>query len=238
MIARILSFCCVAPLLIASALAADPSASSADPAIAPASDPAIDGAHAPKRLFGILPNYRASDASATYAHPTLKEKFNIAKQNTFDWPNYFLNAGFAIQNQVAQNGFTGPGFGKTFAEYYARAWADNMIGNYTTQAFLPSILGEDPRYYRMGEGPMLKRTWHAVSQVAITKGTNGRNRVHLSELAGNAGVVAVTSLYYPSDNNGFGSSATRWGLTLGNDAMANLLTEFLPDISRKLRRKH
>jgi hypothetical protein len=72
--------------------------------------------------------------------------------------------------------------------------------------------------------------------VAVTKGTNGRNRVHLSSLAGNVGVIAVTNLYYPNENNGVGASAARWGLSLGNDAVANLLTEFLPDLQRKLRR--
>lgn len=191
-----------------------------------------------KRLFGIFPNYQAANSSQTYVHPSVSDKFKIARQNSFDWPNIFLNVGYALQTQVAQNGFHQPAFGRNFAKYYGRAWSDSIIGNYTTQAILPSLLGEDPRYIRMGTGSGWARTWHAVSQVAITRGTNGRNRVHLSQLAGNAGVVALTSLYYPEANNSFGQSATRWGLDLGNDAIANLLTEFLPDIRRKLRRKH
>jgi hypothetical protein len=228
--------CLLCPL-IPTALAEDQPAPVEHPQPSPVLPPKPVG-HAPKRLFGIFPNYKATDAQATYTHPTVKEKFKIARQNSFDWPNYFLNAGYAIQNQVAQNGFSGPGFGKTFAEYYARAWADGVIGNYTTQAILPSMLGEDPRYLRLGAGSGWKRTWHAVSWVAVTKRTNGRNRIHLSELAGNAGVVAVTNLYYPSQNHDFGSGATRWGLALSNDAIANLLTEFLPDIEHKLRHKH
>ncbi len=194
--------------------------------------------HVPKRLFGIFPNYRASDAVTTYIHPSVKDKFKIAQQNTFDWPNYFLNAGYALQTQLAQKGIHQTGFGKNFAEYYARAWADNLIGNYTTEAVLPSLLGEDPRYIRMGEGSKWKRTWHALSQIAITRGTNGRSRVRLSELAGNAAVIGVTNLYYPRDHTSFDQSAVRYGLTLGDDAITNLLNEFLPDIARKLSHHH
>jgi hypothetical protein len=197
-----------------------------------------DTGHVSKRLFGFLPNYRAADQQQIYMHPTVREKFTIARKNSFDWPVYFTTAGFALQNQVAQKGWDQPDFGRNFAEYYARAFADGVIGNYTTQAILPSMLGEDPRYYRQGVGSGWSRFYHAISQVAITRGVNGNNRIHISELAGNAGVVAVTNLYYPDQNHGLGSSMGRWGLAIGNDALANILNEFLPDLERKLRHRH
>jgi hypothetical protein len=191
-----------------------------------------------KRLFGFLPNYRAADALTVYSHPAVKQKFTIASKNTFDWPTYFTNAAYALQNQLSQKGIHQTAFGRNMGEYYARAWADSIIGNYTTQAVLPSLLGEDPRYFRMGAGTGWKRTWHAVSQVAITKGTNGKNRIHLAELGGNAGVVAVTNLYYPNQGHGLGPSTTRWSFMLMNDAISNLLNEFLPDLARKMQKKH
>jgi hypothetical protein len=227
--------------LLAPAVLADAGESPTDtPAeIAAVADPAIPAnpntGHVSKRLFGILPNYRAADAPDVYTHPTVHDKFKIARQNTFDWPTYFTNAAYALQNQFSQKG-TGA-FGRNFAEYYARSWGDSIIGNYTTQAVLPSLLGEDPRYFRMGAGSGWKRTWHAVSQVAITKGTNGNNRIHLSELGGNAGVVAVTNMYYPDQGHGLGPSTTRWSFMLMNDAISNLLNEFLPDLARKMQKK-
>lgn len=194
-----------------------------------------DIGHVSKRLFGILPNYKASDPLDVYVHPTVRQKFKIARQNSFDYPTFFTNGIYALQNQLSQKG-TGA-FGKNFAGYYARAWADSVIGNYTTQAVLPALLGEDPRYFRMGEGSAWKRTLHAVSQIAITKGTNGKNRIHISELGGNAGVVAITNLYYPDQGHGLGASTTRWSFMLLNDAISNLLNEFLPDLARKLQKK-
>lgn len=219
-------------LVLPAAHAQDP-----EPPAAPPPQPQTlpDIGHAPKRLFGFFPNFQAADPDPVYTHPTVAQKFKIARQNTFDPPNIFINAGLAMQAQLTQKG-TGQ-FGRNFTAYYARAWADGIIGNYATQGALPSLLGEDPRYIRMGTGSKWKRTWHAVSQVAITKGTNGQNRVHLSSIAGNVGVVALTNLYYPSEHTGFGQSAARYGLGLGNHALTNLLTEFLPDIQRKLRRQ-
>jgi hypothetical protein len=219
---------------------ADPTATTdtaaPDPVVPPPlAVPPTDTGHVSKRLFGILPNYRAADALAVYKHPTVKEKFHIAYKNTFDWPTYFTNAAYALQNQAAQKGFGA--FGRNFGEYYARAWGDSIIGNYTTQAVLPTLLGEDPRYFRMGTGSNWKRTWHALSQIAITKGTNGKNRIHLSELGGNAGVVAVTNMYYPNQGHGLGPSTTRWSFMLMNDTISNLLNEFLPDLARKMQKK-
>ncbi len=228
-------------LLVPALLADDPPPQDAAQPIAvdvPEQTSMPDVGHASKRLFGFLPNYRAADNPQTYSHPSVNEKFKIAWQNTFDWPNYITNAGYALQNQVSQQGFHGTGFGVTFAEYYGRAFADSFIGNFTTQAFLPSLLGEDPRYYRAGVGSGWSRTFRAIRQVAVTRGTNGKKRVNLSELAGNVGVVAVTSLYYPDQAHGMGPSAERWALAIGNDAIANLLTEFLPDLQRKLKRHH
>lgn len=209
------------------------------PSVEPAKPPAKpEPVHVDKRLFGFLPNYRATPAQQDYMHASIGEKFKIAEQNTFDWPNYFTMAGFALQTQIAQKGWHQTGFGRNFAEYYARGFADSFIGNYTTEAVLPTLLHEDPRYFRLGSGNIWKRLYHASSQVVITRGVTGRNRLHLSELLGNAGVVAVTNLYYPGENHSLNSSAARWGLAIGNDAFANLLTEFLPDIERKLHFHH
>ena len=74
---------------------------------------------------------------------------------------------------------------------------------------------------------------YATSRVFITRLDNGGTRVNISEVAGNMGVVAVTTLYYP-DSRSASEAAERYGMALGNDAISNLLTEFWPDIKRRL----
>ncbi len=244
---RLLSCFCLFALLTTTARAEGPAvavepveigALAVSPVLTADLSPAIGAGHAPQRLFGILPNHQATDAPSKYVHPSVKEKFRIAQSNAFDWPNYLLNVGFALQTQVAQNGFHQSQFGKNFTAYYARTWADGIIGAYVTQAALPSLLGEDPRYIRKGVGSTWKRFGYAVSRVAVTRGTNGRNRIYLSSLAGSMVTMPITNLYYPDAHQNLSSSAERWALGLGNDVIANLLTEFLPDIQRKFRRHH
>jgi hypothetical protein len=79
-----------------------------------------------KRLFGILPNHRAEEFQAVYQPISTAEKFHIARSDSFDWPNYFLLAGFALQSQVAAGGFSHNGGFTGFTQYYARAFGDQI----------------------------------------------------------------------------------------------------------------
>jgi hypothetical protein len=186
-----------------------------------------------KRLFGIIPNYRADQYQATFKPLTTREKFDIARKDSFDWPNYFLLAGYAFQSQIAAGGFSHNGGALGFAGYYGRAFGDNVIGAYVTEAMMPSWLHEDPRYFRLGTGPFWHRFFYAATRIVVTKGDNGRNRLFVSELAGNAAVVAITTSYYPADRTA-SEAFERYSQQLGNDAISNVLTEFWPDVKRHL----
>jgi hypothetical protein len=79
-----------------------------------------------KRLFGIIPKYRADQVSDSYKPLTTAEKYRLACSDSFDWPNYFLLAGFALQSQVAAGGFSHNGGFTGFTQYYARAFGDQI----------------------------------------------------------------------------------------------------------------
>ncbi len=205
--------------------------------LAPAEAPQPSPEPVSKRLFGIIPNYRADQAQDTYKPLTTAEKYRIARSDSFDWPNYFLLAGFALQSQVAAGGFSHNGGFTGFTQYYARAFGDQIIGSYVTEAILPSLLHEDPRFFRLGSGTFWHRSYYAVSRILVTRGDNGKPRFYVSEVGGNAAVVAITSAYYP-DSRSPAQGAERFGLALGNDAVSNMMTEFWPDIKRRLRFGH
>lgn len=187
-----------------------------------------------KRLFGIIPDYQADQKTGVYVPLTTAEKFDIARDNSFDWPNFPLLAGYAIQSQVAAGGFSHNGGFKGFGEYYARGFGDNVIGSYVTEALLPALFHEDPRYFRIGTGTAWHRIFYASSRVFVTRTDNGGTRFFMSEVLGNVAVVAVTSLYYPASQT-VSQGAIRYTMQLGNDAITNVLTEFWPDIKHRLR---
>jgi hypothetical protein len=205
--------------------------------IAPVETPPSAPEPVSKRLFGIIPNYRADQVQDTYKPLTTAEKFRIARSDSFDWPNYFLVAGFALQSQVAAGGFSHNGGFTGFTQYYARAFGDQIIGSYVTEAILPSLLHEDPRFFRLGAGSFWRRVYYASSRILVTRADSGKSRFNVSEIAGNAAVIAITSSYYP-DSRSPSEAAERFGLALGNDAISNLMTEFWPDIKRRLRFGH
>ncbi len=186
-----------------------------------------------KRLFGVIPNYRADQMQAVYKPISVREKFQIAHSDSFDWPNYFLLVGYTLQSQIASGGFTHNGGLKGFGEFYARGVGDQIIGSYFTEAILPSLLHEDPRFFRLGVGSVWHRAYYATSRIFVTRLDNGRVRFNMSEVLGNIGVVTVTSFYYPSSQSA-PQGLERYSMALGNDAISNLLTEFWPDVKRRL----
>ena len=153
--------------------------------------------------------------------------------DSFDWPNFPLLAGYALESQVAAGGFSHNGGLTGFAEYYARGFSDQIIGSYVTEAILPSLLHEDPRYFRLGTGTFWHRTYYAATRIFVTRKDDGSTGLYYSELVGNIGVDAITTWYYPNSRS-IPLNAERYALQLGNDAVSNILTEYWPDIKQRL----
>jgi len=190
----------------------------------------------PKRIFGIIPNYR-SHASLKDSKPlTAGEKFKLAARDSFD-PGTFLLTGVYAGVAQASNSTSSYGQGMAgYGRYYGATYGDLMIGNFMTEAVYPSLLKQDPRYFRRGTGSTCSRFAYAVGQIFITHGDNRRTQVNLSEIGGNATAVAISNAYNP-DNRTAADAARKLGIQLGIDMLGNLLKEFAPDLSRKSRGK-
>ena len=143
-------------------------------------------------------------------------------------------AGFALESQVAAGGFTHNGGLPGFGEAYGRSLGDQIIGSYVTEAILPSLLHEDPRYFRLGTGTFRHRVLYATSRIFVTRRDDGRSTFNVAEIAGNAGFVALATTYY-TDERSVSEGIERYGMQIGNDMVTNLLTEFWPDIKHRLR---
>jgi len=211
-------------------------AQSADPP--PATTPPIQpGQTEPpppdKRIFGVLPNYRTANATAVYMPITVKQKFTIAAKDSFDYPLLGLAAVIAAEGQATN---AHPEFGQGWAGYGRRvgtSYADQAIGNMMTEGIYPSLLHEDPRYFRRGYGSVWSRTWYAATRVFVTKTDAGGTRFNFSELLGNATGTAISNAYYP-DSRDAADNVEKLGEQIGIDAVSQVLKEFWPDVKRKL----
>ncbi len=189
-----------------------------------------------KRIFGIIPNYRTSPSLTNYAPLTTREKFKIASQDAFDRGTFIMAAAFAGEAQLTDSN---PTFGQGlpgYAHYFGTATADLVIGDFMTEAVLPALLRQDPRYFRRGLGSGWSRLGYAAGQIFWTHTDLGGTQFNFSELVGNATAVAISNAYYP-DTRTASDAAMRLGTQIGVDMVANILKEFWPDLNRKLSRK-
>jgi hypothetical protein len=189
-----------------------------------------------KRIFGVLPNNRTTEASLPFHSITPKQKMTIAFKDSFDWPVYPTAAAFALLYQLEdQNPSFGQGM-KGYAKRFATAYGDQMIGNMMTEGIIPSITHEDPRYFRLGEGSTKGRLWYSVSRIFVTRTDSGRSTFNLSEWGGNAATVAISNAYYP-DTRHPGDAAGKLLIQCATDTFSNVLKEFWPDIKKKLHKQ-
>lgn len=187
-----------------------------------------------QRVLGLLPNFNTSyDASAVSL--TRKQKFKLAWASTTDPMQFGVAAilagvGQAEDSDYEYGGGIG-GYSKRFGADYADTFIGNMIGN----AVLPSLLHQDPRYFRLGYGPKMHRILYALATNVICKhDVTGKWEPNYSNVLGNLIGGGISNLYYPADERGVGNTLENALTVTLEGGVGSALQEFWPDISRKL----
>jgi len=229
---------CVGAILIGLALAVAPAYGQQDEA-RNSLDPANSNPLEPpgKRIFGIIPNYRTYPSLAAYQPLTAQEKFKIATQDASDRGTFVMAAAFAGK---AQAGNSSPSFGQGaagYARYLGAASCDLVVGDYMTEAIYPTLLHQDPRYFRRGTGSGWSRLAYSMGQIFWTHKDSGGTTFNFSEVLGNATSTAISNAYYPESRNA-GQNVSKFGVAIGIDMVSNVMKEFWPDLRRKFSRKH
>jgi hypothetical protein len=198
----------------------------------------------PKRILGVMPNYRAVSAGAIPPPPTPKEAFKIATQNSFDYSSFVfvgITSLMAWGVEWPHDSPAHPELGSNpagYARYYWRGFLDKADGNYMVLFVLPTLFHEDERYYAKGEGGFWKRTAYAVTRILITPNYQGHNTINAAEIFGRGISQGISAAYYPAQDRTAGALATKCGWAMGRDALTNVVREFWPDISAHVLHRH
>lgn len=187
-----------------------------------------------KRILGVFPNYRAVSANSKLPPLSLKDKFWLATQDSFDYSS-FVSAGLISGVSLANRSY--PEFGqgaKGYGRYYWHAVADQAVGNYLTEAIVPTVTHEDPRYYTLGHGGFFRRTGYAASRLLITRTDAGRRTFNVSEIVGNGAGAGISDTYYPARERTWTKTGQKWVTQIALDGVFNVLKEFWPDINRAI----
>ena len=227
-------------LLSLPALAQEPSPDPQSPPAdtKPAAAPASTAPATERSVLGILSNYRIVQETGTYTPISADRKFYIGLRDATSFSLLIRAAAVAGLGQATDShprlGQGGEGFGKRFGA----AVADQVSSVLLTEAILPSLFRQDPRYFRLGKGggSTGHRLGYAMTRILVTKTDRGNLAFNFSEVIGNAGSAAIGNLYYPGERK-FGDSAVRFGSVMLFDALSAVLREFWPDIRAKLKKK-
>jgi hypothetical protein len=189
------------------------------------------------RIMWVVPNFTAVSANTQLPPLSSREKFKLATRDSVDYSS-FLWAGFVAGQSMALKSY--PEFHSGLAgygRYYWRAFADQASGAFFTEAIVPSLTHEDPRYYTLGHGGFFRRTAYALSRVVVTKTDSGSISFNYSEILGNGMEAGLSNFYYPAEERGLSKTAQNWGTQIEAAALNNVVKEFWPDIRRHVLRQ-
>jgi hypothetical protein len=165
----------------------------------------------------------------------IKDKFYLFLRDSVD-PETFLAAGFDAGISQAKN--DDPSFGQG-GEGYAKRLGVNYVDEVQFRFFkefaYPTIFSEDPRYYRMGQGPARRRFLHAVAHSVVAYNDHSRPMFNFSEWMGEISAISLSNVYHPGAERGFAPAAETLATDVALDIGYDELREFWPEIARKLK---
>jgi Carboxypeptidase regulatory-like domain len=178
-----------------------------------------------QRILGLIPNFFVV-YDRNPVPLTSKLKFRLSLRVAVDPVTFFGVATMAAIDQAANtpNYVEGAkGYGQRFGAIYADAFTDTMLAG----TILPSLLHQDPRYYYQGTGTTRSRLRHALLSPFICRGDNGNWQPNYSSIGGNLGTTAMSELWYPKSNRGYGLVFGNFLIGEGERMVSGIAQEFL-----------
>lgn len=190
-----------------------------------------------QRVLGVVPQFGMT--SRQDAPPlTTGQKFHLFAKSSFD-PFQYAAAGLQAGLGQATNEFPGYGQGaEGYAKRYGASIADQVSSNFFANFFYPSLLKEDPRYFRLGQGSIKHRIFYSLEQEFVCHTDKGGHSFNWSNVLGAFTSGAISNAYYPSTDRGAGLTASRSAIALLYGSAGGLVDEFWTDIHDKFFHKH
>lgn len=210
-----------------------------------------------RRVLGVLPQFGVTsrqDAPPLSPH----EKFHLFAKSAFDPVTIGvvgLQAGISqAQNEFPAYGQGAQGYGKRFGA----SFADSIAAGFFSNFFYPTLLREDPRYFRLGQGSFPRRFLYSLKQEVVCHTDKGGRSFHFSNVLGAFTSGAISNIYYPGttlirtipatatipavpvyqNERGASLTVSRAAIALGFGTIGGLFDEFWPDIHHKLFERH
>jgi hypothetical protein len=190
-----------------------------------------------QRIMGIMPAFNmTSNHDALPLTPG--QKYQLFFKSVRD-PWAFGLAGVTAGIGQAHN--DPAEYGQGFAGYakrYGATYTDYFTGNFFGNAVLPSLLHEDPRYFRRGTGSFWGRALWATTSTVWARRDNGTWGPNYSNVGGNLIGAAISNLYYPESQRTVSETIERGMVVTAQGIIGSMLIEFWPDIAHHYTKNH
>jgi hypothetical protein len=184
-----------------------------------------------KMARNFVPGQPLPDAP-TYVPLTPRQKFDLFLRNN---QSLGFSVGVLIDSFISEASGAYPRFGGGMAGYGQRLGAAAageesaaFIGGY----LFPTLLHQDPRYFRSHQTGITDRLAYAASRVIIGRSDSGHNVINTSAIASQLVQAAVSNAYIPYRNETVSGTIENALAGLGAVAQAQMLNEFWPDIKQ------
>lgn len=144
-----------------------------------------------------------------------------------------LSAGYGQLTDTPEYGSDSGAFGDRFGAALIR----QATMRFFCGSLMPTLDGEDPRYFRKASGGYGGRAGWAAEQAIIAHRDSGRRSFNVSDVVGHLAASALTPLYYPGPSANTRVVIQTWGTSIAGAAGNNLFLEFWPDVVNLLHRK-
>jgi hypothetical protein len=190
-----------------------------------------------EHILHIVPTVDITDPHYPVKPLTTGQKFQLFTKKAFDRFT-FIKAGASAGISQGLDSHSGYGQGaEGFGKRYGAAFAGGVHNEFFSGFALPSLLHQDPRYFRHGKGPAGPRIGYAMSRVVVAQGDDGSRQFNFSKVLGSLLSASLANAYYPDEDRTVGRTFARAGKHLAVSAGLNVLKEFGPQLRRKMLRK-
>jgi hypothetical protein len=120
--------------------------------------------------------------------------------------------------------------GDAFGQRLGAAVLRQTSMRFFASSLLPTIDGDDPRYFRSASGSIWHRAAWAAEQAFVSQRDSGQRAFNYSDIFGHLAAAALTPTYYPAKSRTAGVVMRVWATSITGAAGNNLFLEFWPDI--------
>lgn len=164
-----------------------------------------------------------------------KDKLRIAASDVVD-PFNLITIGATAAISIGSDPHTeyGPGM-KGWAKNSATLLTEDMSGAFFVTYLVPSLVGQDPRYYRMPNASIRRRIVNVIVQPIWTRSDSGNHMLNWGNLIGVPATITLANVYVPGRKQGVGPTAESSAIAIASSPIDNVVTEFLPDVAKHVK---